>query len=153
MATKLDVYLASVLSISAKLDKEVDRILTARSSTIIGMIRNRLFQTGRDGEAKLIGRYHPSTIKWKQQVNQRVSFITLRDTGEFYSSMFLTYDKGLLEIHASSDKTPFLIQEYGEAILELTTKEQEIIMNKILGPEIDKYINSKLGQDIDLSFN
>ncbi|RLA04915.1 MAG: hypothetical protein DRQ47_02485 [Gammaproteobacteria bacterium] len=145
-------YIQLLTKISNDLPEEVGRIIKRNEGKILTMIKLRLYQTGIDGDGNLIGNYSSYTKKRKKDKGQPAAHITLRDTGEFYSSLFTTFNGEELFIHSSSDKAPMLVEEYGEAILELTEQEINIILDGIVEPQINKYISDNLPEVIDFGF-
>jgi hypothetical protein len=150
MATTLDKYISDLENKGANLDKFLRDTIAKNESKIVGFIRTRLYQTGYDGDGNLIGYYTASTEAKKRDNNQRASHITLRDTGDFYRGMFAEYRPGQVFISSSDRKTPELISEYGDGILELTELEQEIVMDTMIEAELIKYIN-ELGNIVSVS--
>ena len=137
MAT-LDDYLKGLKDFEKKYESIVKDAIKQNEGKIIGMVKLRLFNTGIDGSGKLIGHYTQLSKDLKKLSGQRSSFITLRDTGNWYRSMFLDLDNDKLILNASNWKTSKLIRNYGESILEFTEAEQLMIVQTIIEPAIIK---------------
>jgi hypothetical protein len=145
----LDEYINDLEDLEANLDDIISKAIYSKEGMIVGLIKNRLYQRGLDGDNKLIGNYAASTEAVKRAEGKRASFITLRDEGLFYNGMFVDYANYIFNVRSSDGKTPSLIQKYGESILELTEQEQELLIYTIIEPAIIKHIND-LGQIISL---
>lgn len=127
-------------------------ILKKNEGFILGMLKFRLFNFGTDGNNELIGggEYSPKTIARKKKVGQKTSVITLRDKGIFYNSMFLETDGVTYEISSKDPKAARLVDSYGESILDLTLKQQDDLIENIVDPELQKYLDANT-PDIDIS--
>ena len=64
--------------------------------------------------------YTAFTKAIKQQKGQPTNRVTLRDTGDFHRSVFVTFRKTEFELQASDVKTPSLTRKYGREVLGLT---------------------------------
>lgn len=145
----LTQYIQSLKDLEANLDSIVNTAIKNKEGFILGLLKNRLFQTGISGDGSLIGYYAPSTVKDKRERGKRAAFITLRDEGDWYRGMFVIYDGTNVLINSSDEKTSSLIQEYGKSILELTEQEQNLVIDTIIEPAILNHI-TKLANTISL---
>jgi hypothetical protein len=133
-----------------ELDPLVRKIIKDNRGQILTMIKLRLFNYGIDGDGnQILPDYTYSTIATKKRKRQRTSFVTLRDTGEFYGSFSVVYENEEISIQSSSDKAGALTSKYGNSILELTQDELTVILQGIIIPEIEKRINSSRQITID----
>jgi len=147
----IDEYISFLKGFKNDLPKIVQLAITKNEGKIVGMLKTRLYNYGTDGNNRLIGLYSKATLIKKKEKNQRSSFITLRDTGSFYSGMHLTGRQGTLEITSSDYKAAMLTTKHGLAIMELTEYQQDIIIQTILDPFLDDYLDQHSGQiEIDL---
>lgn len=144
--TTLDKYISDLEKL-ADLESFLIDLFIKYEGSIVGMIKNRLYQTGLDGKYNLIGHYTEASAAEKRNKNQRASFITLRDTGDFYAGMYAEYDGGELVTDSTDSKRNMLVAEYGEDILALTEQEQEAIIDHYIDIGLQKHID-KLGQQI-----
>jgi hypothetical protein len=144
---EIRAYISELKEIRETLPKKVDEIIHSKESYILGMLKKRLFDFGVDGDGKLIGTYSNKTKILKKKKGQRTSFITLRDTGDFYKGMFIDNFPGRIFIDSRDSITNILISIYGQSILELTVQEQQHIIDAVIEPEINKIL-AKLG-DVD----
>lgn len=149
--SNINAYLNSLENLSGGLETEINSIINKNAGKILRELKLRLFNKGIDGDGNSLGGYHPSTKAQKKHEGKRSSHVTLRDTGSWYASLFLTYSNGELTVNSLNEKTPLLIEQYGSAILDLTIQEQELIIFGIIEPAVQKYINSTLPTEIDFS--
>lgn len=145
---QIDEYIYSLKKIRDNVDKIAEVAIKSKQSQILSTLRTRLYQKGIDGTGKLIGQYTPNTVKIKRKKNQKASFITLRDTGTFYGSMFLEVSGRFYDINASAPIAVELVERYGDSILDLTIQEQQALVQSAVDLAIELEIN-KLG-NIDL---
>lgn len=137
----IDTYLVELNNLSKNLPKIVADIVARNEGKMLNMLKMRLWNTGRDASGSLITpAYTETTVDWKQQAGQRTSHVTLRDSGDFYKSMFIKVIGNELIVGATDPKTTQLISKYGVDILGLTKQEQEILIYSIIEPEIEKEI-------------
>lgn len=148
---KLELY-----QLSTSLEAELKKIIKKHEGQIVGMVKNRLYQTGRDGTGKSITpSYSASTIKYKKERNKRSSHVTLRDEGLFYDGFYLELVDYVLLLDSKDGKTASLLDKYGDAILEFTKEEQNYIFENIIDYEIELLIrkaelNSSSASGIEL---
>jgi hypothetical protein len=147
----IEQYANGLAKLRDTLPAKVDEILMKNSNFITGMLKLRLYNYGQDGDYEQIGFYSPKTQELKKKKGQKTTFITLRDTGSFYAGMYLESKNGEYKIDSTARQTQMLIAEYGPEILQLTYKQQTDIINNIINPELQKYIDESLG-DIDITF-
>lgn len=139
----LQRYLFELQQFNLSMDKLLEDIIYKNENKILRLVRERLYQKGEDGTGKLITPFYTDfTVQVKKDKNQRVSFVTLRDTGAFYSSMFLKLENRILKILSNDPKSSELIEKYGEAILEFTDYEKELIFDTIIEPGLLNVINN-----------
>lgn len=137
----LENYIASLKGLKSNIPKKVDEIIIKNKQFIVGMLKQRLYTYGTDGNYDLIGRYAKNTLAIKKANNQKTDFITLRDTGRFYVGMYLDVSNNEYSIDSTDWKTALLVDVYGPAILELTYKQQTDIIQNIIEPELQKYLD------------
>lgn len=139
-------YQLELYNLNTNLEEVLKDIIKKNEGIIVGLVKNRLYQTGKDATGKEITpTYSQSTIDRKKEKRQRSSFVTLRDKGLFYDGFYLELDNYDLILSSSDSKTSLLIDKYGEAILQFTVQEQAFILNEIIDPGIEdmiKQINS-----------
>jgi hypothetical protein len=137
----LDNYIYALEDISRNIGREVDKIIpTLAGNFVLKPLKLRLWRQGIDGDGKKIGdgKYSPQTIRDKKRLGLKTSPITLHHKGDFYDSMSVKSSKGqiLVSINPSAKNEPKksneLLAKYGEAILMLTQREQEILAEKIV---------------------
>jgi hypothetical protein len=107
-----------------RIEREIDEIainaLRKNEAKIVELILSQL-KSGTQGDGKEITpRYTVRTVQIKKAKAQEFRFVTLRDTGDFYKSITVEYDKTEARIIATDSKTKKLIAKYGPEILELS---------------------------------
>lgn len=80
--------------------------------------------------------YSPVTIAIKEAKGQPTNRVTLRDEGDFESSLFLEVGDKQFEIKASDFKTEDLIKKYGRQILGLTDENIAILIWQYIYPDL-----------------
>ena len=123
------------------------KIISENKERIIDLNREtQLFFDGIDSKGKLLQGYTNFTISIKRLKGQVFNRTTLKNTGDFYNSFRLEYDseKYIVKLFATDEKTPKLIAKYGMNIFGLTPDNRNYLDLKIIKPELDKWIYSKL---------
>lgn len=143
--------------IGQDLEVVLKKIIKQNEGKIVGLVKNRLYQYGVDGTGrKITPTYSPSTIKRKKEQGKRSSHVTLRDEGLFYDGFYLELNKYDVILSSSDDKTSYLLDKYGQAILHFTKQEKDFILNEIIDPGLEDVIkkaqrnSSSAGGDIDV---
>lgn len=103
---------------------------------IIRKVKDRLFKEGTNDQGKIIGTYSPFTEKLNRKKVAGTHY-TLKDTGEFYESIYIGVMNDYFFIDGDGDKgKDNLFEKYGEGIigLDYTTFDWfgEQIINKYL---------------------
>lgn len=94
---------------------------------------DQLYDQGIDSEGITLGEYSQFTVAAKRRKGQRVDHVTLRDTGEFYSTWRVIVYHDAFEIDANDVKfDKALFEVYGEDVLGLTQANKERIRDVIL---------------------
>ena len=149
----LDEYIASLEQFSNDLEKIIQRFIDKNSLALLNAVKNRFWNKGIDGNLNLIGggKYAESTIKRKKRkASARTSHITLRDTGDWWKSLFVLYENGELQLSSTDhDKTLKLIngefnfRGYGQGIMEFTPDEKRVFLDNIK-TDLYKYFRGKI---------
>lgn len=120
----------------------LEGIIRDKEDVIIDTITdNQLYLRGINGMGEEIMSYRPyaeSTIKKKKKKGQPTTRVTLRDTGAFYKSFFVVFDSEGFYITASDEKTPLLIEKYGEEIFRLTDENLTMLLRDHIRKELVK---------------
>ena len=99
---------------------------------IIELNQEQLYNLGEDSEGKSLGTYAPTTVMIKQAQGVPTDRITLKDTGDFYSSFKVFYSNGEIFIDADGQKDDTdLFDEYGEDILGLNDANMSIFIDEV----------------------
>lgn len=130
------------------LNKHLEDIILSKEEEIINIVtQEQLFKEGINGKGIKImdyQPYRPSTIKAKIRKGQPTNRVTLRDTGEFYKSMFLVFEPDGFYITSSDDKTKYLIKKYGEEIFRITDSN----LTKLLREHIRKELVNRIKKEL-----
>jgi hypothetical protein len=115
-------FLEKIVLLEGKED-EILKAITENEDTqkfIIQTIQDQLFNSGEDGLGNSLGSYKPFTIQYKKAKNQPFDRITLKDTGDFYSSYYVKSVLGGFIIDASRPEKDVinLFDRYGEDIIQ-----------------------------------
>ena len=89
--------------------------------------------------------YRPLTVYYKKEQNKEYRFVTLRDTGEFQSKMFLSIKGDTFNIDSSDSKTNELTAKYSDNIFGLTSENKRIAWNELIRPLVVKAIKNMTG--------
>lgn len=133
------------------LDDELRAEILNNADVIIEMIaQNQLYEQGIEGRGISIMSYRPyaeRTIKKKQKKGQPYDRVTLRDTGEFHSSLRVECDDKGFYIVSSDDKAKYLLERYGTTIFRLTNENLKELLNNYIRPSLAKKLKSKILND------
>jgi hypothetical protein len=131
----MDVLIEKLEELQDKLDvkKALDFSVDSNiRELIINLNQEQLYNLGEDSEGKSLGTYAPSTVMIKQAQGVPTDRITLRDTGDFYSSFKVFYSNGEIFIDADGQKDDTnLFTEYGEDILGLNDANMSIFVDEV----------------------
>ena len=117
------------LDVNKALDFSVDSDI---QELIIELNQEQLYNLGEDSEGKSLGTYAPTTVMIKQAQGVPTDRITLKDTGDFYSSFKVFYSNGEIFIDADGQKDDTnLFAEYGEDILGLNDANMSIFIDEV----------------------
>lgn len=89
--------------------------------------------------------YAPLTVDIKQQKGQTSDRVTLRDSGDFYSSIIAQVDATEFEMVATDMKTPALLEKYGDEVLGLTDAHVDEFRQDYVRPELELKTRELLG--------
>lgn len=120
----------------------LEDIVRDKEDIIVSAIADdQLYRRGINGKGKKIMDYMPytaTTVRIKKKKGQPTTRVTLRDTGDFHNSMFVVFDAEGFYVTASDDKTPELIEKYGDEIFRLTDKNLTRIIRSHIRKELVK---------------
>lgn len=104
----------------------------AQLNEVPDIVRDEQLFRGIDGEGRMVRPpYTKKTIQIKLQKRQPVDRVTLRDTGDFYDSLFVLYGDKEFFIVASDPKRAKLQSKYGKDILGMNETSRDILAQKI----------------------
>lgn len=139
---KIDDLLKRVVKFNDELTsgRLVQKIIWDNEAYIIDMnAEEQLFEQGVNRLGVSImdyAPYSPVTIAIKEAKGQPTNRVTLRDEGDFQSSIYLEVGDKQFEIKASDFKTEDLIKKYGRQILGLTDENISILIWKYIFPDL-----------------
>lgn len=120
----------------------LEDIVRDKEDVIVSAIADdQLYRRGINGKGEKIMDYMPyttTTVRIKKKKGQPTTRVTLRDTGDFHNSMFVVFDAEGFYVTASDDKTPELIEKYGDKIFRLTDKNLTRIIRSHIRKELVK---------------
>jgi hypothetical protein len=105
--------------------------------------REQLFKGIRADDSEIKPDYTPRTIQIKKAKSQPVDRVTLKDKGNFYSSIRANLQADSVKINASDSKTPKLEAKYKPEIIGVTFDNRQIVARK-LAPDMLRYIIEKI---------
>ena len=118
-----------------------------RHSNIIedSITEEQLFEKGIDGFGKRLAPYSPVTVEIKKLKGQPFDRTTLRDSGDFHSSIKVKLQKDGIKIESDPIKEDTnLLEVYGEEILFLTEENLTEFRNVLLKDDLIKNIRAAL---------
>lgn len=138
-------------SVTDNLPSYIETAVMANSDVIIDTIRYaQLYRRGISGEPpdgrkiKEYEPYKPSTIARKKRKKQPYTRVTLKDTGEFYKSMYIVTDDKGFYVTSDDEKTKYLVSKYGKEIFRFTDKNLTRIVRVHLRKTVQKLIKKGL---------
>lgn len=122
------------------LEEELRNEIMKHEDVIIEMIiRDQLYDQGIEGRGISIMSYQPytaRTIKIKQRKGQPYDRVTLKDTGEFYSSLHVEFDNNGFYVTSTDDKAKYLLAKYGKTIFRLTNENFSELLRNYIRPSL-----------------
>jgi hypothetical protein len=124
-----------VVKALAQLDEDLVWLDTVDSdefkAQFVAWIHEQL-QRGEDGDGDIMGLYSAATEAINPEKVEGTPY-TLKDTGDFYNSMFLVamVDELILEAEADKDEDVNLYEEYGNAITKLNDENFELLKERV----------------------
>ena len=134
-------FISRLKTFEENLDDTVVNLMLKDPRYIIDAIQTRLLNTGIAGDGRLIGTYSESYKQYKDAKGDESSFITLRDTGDWYSGMKVTKESKEIIVNSSDWKNSELKSREGESILELTEAEINVMVEFKIDPLIQNMLD------------
>lgn len=139
----IDRKIRTLKRINENLKSYVLEFVRKSKEQILEMNLDNLDLGERANKTKISPLYKPYTTSLKKKNNQPYDRVTLRDTGDFYDSLFIELSDGFFEIKSDDPKSFDLIDKYKSEILGLTDENiTEII--RILRPILIERIKKQL---------
>lgn len=133
------------------LNDELKNEIMKHEDVIIQMVvRDQLYDQGIEGRGISIMSYQPytaRTMQIKQKKGQPYDRVTLRDTGEFYSSLHVEFDDDGFYVTSTDDKAKYLLARYGKTIFRLTNQNFTELLRNYIIPELQQKLKEKILYD------
>jgi len=133
------------------LNDELKNEIMKHEDVIIQMVvRDQLYDQGIEGRGISIMSYQPytaRTMQIKQRKGQPYDRVTLRDTGEFYSSLHVEFDDDGFYVTSTDDKAKYLLARYGKTIFRLTNQNFTELLRNYIRPELQQKLKEKILYD------
>lgn len=133
------------------LNDELKNEIMKHEDVIIQMVvRDQLYDQGIEGRGISIMSYQPytaRTMQIKQRKGQPYDRVTLRDTGEFYSSLHVEFDDDGFYVTSTDDKAKYLLARYGKTIFRLTNQNFTELLRNYIKPELQQKLKEKILYD------
>lgn len=131
------------------LKEELQQIVLNHEHEILSMIaEDQMYNRGITGKnTEIAPGYKISTIKRKKKKGQRTDHVTLKDTGLFYSKMYVEYDENGFFITSDTQYTQHLIKKYGSAIFRLTNENLNTIIKEYIRPDLQQKLLTLLSSN------
>ena len=151
-------YNASIRNLAYRLRKfkdilsdELKNEIMKHEDVIVQMVsQEQLYEEGIEGRGIEIMSYQPytaRTIKIKQKKGQPYDRVTLKDTGEFYSSLHVEFDDEGFYVTSTDDKAKYLLAKYGKTIFRLTNENFSELLRNYIRPSLAEKIKERLLND------
>ncbi len=126
--------------------QEVEDAVAETSGDIITLNQGQMSIGKRADSTDITPTYSDLTIMLKDEKGQESRWVTLRDTGSFWSDMFVDVGNSSYEVGSADAKTAKLEKKYGKKIFGLSkeSKSEEYIPIYLL-PAIQSRVTKKLG--------
>jgi hypothetical protein len=126
--------------------QEVQDAVADTSNEIIVLNQGQMSLGKRSDGTDITPTYSDLTIMLKDEKGQESRWVTLKDTGAFWSDMFVDVGNNSYEVGSVDAKTVKLEKKYGKKVFGLTkeSKSEEYIPLYLL-PAVQDRITKKLG--------
>jgi hypothetical protein len=125
---------------------EVQEAVIETSNDIITLNQGQMSLGRRADGTEITPTYSDLTIMLKDEKGQESRWVTLKDTGSFWSDMFVDVGNNSYEVGSADAKAQSLEKKYGKRIFGLTneSKSEEYIPLHLL-PAVQQRITKRLG--------
>lgn len=149
---KVSNYIIGLENLANDYGGFIFKILKVREAYVLAIPKRRLSIFGTDAKDNLITpKYSEGTVKRKKSEGKISSHVTLRQTGNLYSTFRIVKENGSIDFTVpNNDVTSFLSEHYSSnELFGFSPKDEEKIYNLFIKPAIEKIINPKEGIDIN----
>jgi hypothetical protein len=127
------------------LRQEIQFIIDITSEDLAELNREQLWKGQNAKGLPIKPPYSNITIFYKRRKSQPIDRVTLKDTGDFYSSINVDVKRDTFTIFATDDKTNKLTRKYGKSILGLQEESKSRYVKNVLFPALKKRIYQVTG--------
>lgn len=136
------------------INKMLNDVLLQLVKEILELNKSQLYDKGVITTGVRIDSFHPYTaltISLKKQKGQKVSNVTLKDTGDFYSNFFVNFKPESFTIGSDDPKTGKLTSEdkkigFGKQIFGLTDESIDFL-RKLVYEKLMPELYAQIGQN------
>lgn len=137
----LDDLIQKIESIQTDLDQITLDAVKSNEKAVLDLNRAQMYSGIKSDGKNIKPQYTRKTKSIKRSKGQPTDRVTLKDTGDFHNSVFISYSNDSFIMLATDSKTTKLKKKYGRDILGLTDQNviqtSQIIFDDI-GNEIEK---------------
>lgn len=130
------------------LSEELRNEILRNEDVIVKMItEDQLYDLGIEGrgiEIMSYQPYSPRTIRKKIRKGQPTDRVTLKDTGEFYSSLHVEFDERGFYVTSTDDKAVYLLERYGRTIFRLSDENLSKLLYEHIRPSLAEKLKEYL---------
>lgn len=128
--------------IRQELPRIAELIIQQSKERILDLIReDQLFERGIDGTGQKLQPYTSFTMAVKRQQGRDPNIVTLFDTGDFYRGFDLLFtDQFAIGVFSRDEKTPELVEKYGNDIFTFTIENNQVLNEDIIKPQLIEWI-------------
>lgn len=116
------------------LDFETEEAINDTAKEYVDKQREQLFSGENENGEKILPEYTARTVAIKKKKGQPTDRVTLKDTGAFYTDMFIDVRKDEYVIDSADEKSAALQKKYGEEIFGLNEQNQTSYVENNLEP-------------------
>lgn len=140
---KLDTYISRLTSASNDLTNFIFKDLKSREAYVLAVPKRRLGVSGTDANDQQINPlYAESTIRRKKKKGQSTRHVTLKDTGNLYSTFKLVKENSAIDFRApATKKSRGLVEHYdSNELFGLSPKDNEEIYRIFIKPTLEELL-------------
>lgn len=140
---KLDTYISRLTTATADLTSFIFKDLKGRENYVLAVPKRRLGVSGTDAnDEKINPLYAESTIRRKKNKGQSTRHVTLKDTGNLYSTFKLVKENSAIDFSVPiTEKSIGLVEHYdNNELFGFSQKDNEEINRIFIKPTLEKLL-------------